>query len=105
MQWQKDHYELVDCDAVKGENYDFGAIVPVDQSQVNLKKLNVCDTTSFFIGVKPRYYYCKINDQIECFNQRGYHPLSEQELRRITPHIVNTYIKKTKNSSQINFNN
>lgn len=96
MQWQKDHYVLVDCDAVEENNYDFGDVIPVDQNQLTLKKIEVCDTTPFFIGKKALVYYCKINDKPQYFNHRGYHPLSGQELRRITSHIIEAYVEKCK---------
>lgn len=96
MQWQKDHYELVDCDAVKGEDYDFGDVISVDQNQLTLKKIEVCDTTHFFIGGRPLVFYCKINGKPEYFNQIGFHPLSKQVLKSISPHIIEVYVKKCK---------
>lgn len=96
MQWQKDHYELVDCDAVKGEDYDFGDVISVDQNQLTLKKIEVCDTTPFFIGGRPHVFYCKINGKPEYFNQIGFHPLSKQALKPISPRIIAAYVEKCK---------
>lgn len=70
MQWSGDHYEIVNCDLKAPDNN----IVLVDPNQINLKKINVCSTTPFFIDGKPVVFYARSGDSIECFNQIGYHP-------------------------------
>lgn len=89
MQWSGNHYELVDCNLKASDNN----IVLLDPSQVNLKRIKVCDTTPFFNNEKAIVFYIKLNDSIECFNQIGYYPENTSRyLKPITKHIIKTHI-------------
>lgn len=88
MQWSEDHYELVDCNLKASDNN----IVLLDPSQVNLKRIKVCDTTPFFNNEKAIVFYIRLNDSIECFNQIGYHPENTSRyLKPMTKHIIKTH--------------
>lgn len=92
MQWQKDHYELVDCD-IKGL-MSFSEIIPKDAYQLQLKKIEVDTNTIFFRGKEAIVFYCKVNDEPEFFNQLGKHPETGKVLKEVTPYIINKYVKK-----------
>lgn len=94
MQWQKNHYEVVNC---KSENqhgilqqYD---IIPYDEDQSKLIKIEISDTTTFFKNDKSLYWYCKVNGKPEFFNTHGLHPETNTALKPVSEYIVKKYIK------------
>ena len=97
MQWSNDHYEFVDCD-LKVEGFaSYVAIAPLDERVVDLKKIKVCDTTTFFNkNEEPVTKYAKTGDSIEYFNQFAPHPLvSGKYLKPITKHMIRKYVNGT----------
>lgn len=94
MQWQNDHYEVVDCtDSEKNplEN----TIVPLDKKLLNFRKVEVSDTTTFFNKQgKPLYWYCKVNGKPEFFNEMGdgIHPETGKRLNQISHYIIDKYV-------------
>ncbi|UMY65283.1 MULTISPECIES: hypothetical protein [unclassified Flavobacterium] len=70
MQWQGDHYERVDCSADGSQ----GTILGFDERQFAVRKVNVCDTTTFFRGGKPILWYLKHDNTYDFFDHPGYHP-------------------------------
>ncbi len=93
MQWQKDHYEPIDCQSNTNGFFSSAPVVPYDEDCIDLQKLEVCDTTTFFIGQKALVWYCKFNGKIEYFDRPGYHPITNKALKPITPYMINKYIK------------
>lgn len=91
MQWQKDHYELVDCD-IKGL-MSFSETIPIDAHQLQLKKIKVDTNTVFFRGNEPVVFYYKVNGELQYFNQLGNHPETGKALKPISHYIINKYIK------------
>ena len=91
MQWQEDHYQIVDC-KVNG----FASISPVvalDEDVVELKKVTLKKGMEFFKYKKPLYYYYKVNkDSVEFFNAPGLHPITQEPLRKITWHMIHKYV-------------
>ncbi len=94
MQWTKDHYEKVSCDSKIITLATLNTIKAIDSSELNLKKITVCDTTIFFEYDKPIVWYHKFNNEIECFNADGKHPVTGRDLKPITPYMVKTHFKK-----------
>ncbi len=96
MQWQNDHYEVVDCiDTDKGllDN----SIIPLNESLLSFRKIPVSDTTVFFNKQgKPLYWYCKVNGVPEFFTTvgDGRHPETGDQVRQVTKHIINKYVLK-----------
>lgn len=95
MQWQKNHYEVVNCTNENQQGllkqYD---IIPFDENQSKLIKIEVSDTTTFFKNGNSLYWYCKVNGKPEFFNTHGVHPETGKALKPVTGYIVNKYIKK-----------
>ena len=94
MQWQKNHYKKVDCDKVN--QYSLlkqNDIVPFDEDQSRLIKIEVSDTTVFFKNDKPLYWYCKVNGKPEFFNTHGIHPVTGKALKPVTNYIIEKYVK------------
>ncbi|MGV9003266.1 hypothetical protein [Flavobacterium sp.] len=91
MQWQKDHYELMDCSSEINGLYTESVIMPIDKSVLSIKKIEVRDTTTFFKGGKPDVWYCKVNGVPECFDGPGFHPITGKALRPITDYIIKKY--------------
>lgn len=94
MQWQKNHYKKVDCDKVN--QYSLlkqNDIVPFDEDQSRLVKIEVSDTTVFFKNDKPLYWYCKVNGKPEFFNTHGIHPVTGKALKPVTNYIIEKYVK------------
>ncbi|BFM41789.1 hypothetical protein CFS9_04300 [Flavobacterium sp. CFS9] len=95
MQWSGDHYEMVDCD-LKIQGYAKSANIEIlDPTLVNLKKIKVCDTTTYFDknGVAI-IWYAKTANGVEFFDAHGRHPETNSPLRPVTRYILNKYVNK-----------
>lgn len=97
MQWQKDQYVAIDCQSEINNLYTGGVVVPFDESTVKLRRITVCDTTTFFEGDKPIIWYCKVNGVPEFFNGPGLHPITGKGIRPITKYIINKYVNRETN--------
>lgn len=95
MQWSQDHYELVDCN-FKAEGFAFtNPVELLDESLVNLKKVEVCDTTRCFDkNGDAIVWYAKTANGIDFFDGHGRHPENNSPLRPVTQYILNKYVKK-----------
>lgn len=97
MQWQNNHYEVVDCNSDNQQGllkqYD---IIPFDEHQSKLIKIEVSDTTTFFKNGKPLCWYCKVDGKPEFFNTHGVHPETGKALKPVSEYIVVKYVKKIK---------
>lgn len=94
MQWQSDHYELLDCNSKISSLYNEASILPIDDSVLLLKKVIITDTTTFFKGGKAIVWYCKVDGFPECFNGPGLHPITGNALRPISEYIIVKYFRK-----------
>ncbi|CAA9198929.1 hypothetical protein [Flavobacterium collinsii] len=95
MQWSGDHYEMVDCD-LKIQGFAKSANIEIiDPTLVNLKKIKVCDTTTYFDknGVAI-IWYAKTANGVEFFDAHGRHPENNSPLRPVTHYILNKYVKR-----------
>lgn len=95
MQWQKNHYEVVDCNDENEQQgflkqYD---IIPYDADQSRLIKIEVSDTTTFFKNGKAILWYCKVGDKPEFFSTHGLHPVTGKALKPVTKYIVEKYVE------------
>lgn len=93
MQWQENHYELVDCNC---KTQGFGAlneVKPIVENEVGLQKIIPNESTVFFKNGKAIVWYCKTNDGIECFSSHGTHPETGKALRPITHYIIKKYLR------------
>lgn len=94
MQWQKNHYEVVDCEIENQMGFNSTTeIIPYNENQSHLIKLEVTDTTIFFRNGKSIYWYCKVNGIPEFFNTHGLHPKTNKALKPVTNYIINKYVK------------
>ncbi|MFH7017589.1 hypothetical protein [Flavobacterium sp. FlaQc-47] len=95
MQWSGDHYEIVDCELKIEGIGKSNNIEILDPTLVNLKKLKVCDTTTYFDknGVAI-IWYAKTANGVDFFNVHGRHPENNSPLRPVTHYILNKYVKK-----------
>lgn len=88
MQWQGDHYERVDCGADGSQQ----TVLGFDENQFVVRRVEVCDTTTFFRKGKPVLWYLKHDNTYDFFDHPGYHP--EFIDRRLKP--VSRYIARRK---------
>ena len=96
MQWNNDHYEVVDCKTEQLGLLTANEKKPINSQLLSLRKINVCDTTTFFKHEKALVWYCKKNkNQLEYFNGPGYHPESGKALKPITKYMIKKYVLKT----------
>lgn len=93
MQWSDDHYEKVDCEPKTTGIAVFNLIDPFDERQFELKKINVCDTTTCFKNGQPIVWYGKINNKVDFYNIEGKNPLNGKMLRPVTNHMFTKYKK------------
>ncbi|WP_291130970.1 hypothetical protein [Flavobacterium sp. UBA7682] len=93
MQWQNDHYEKIDCQSEINNLYAASPIVPFEKNTATLRKLTVCDTTTFYEGEKAIIWYCKVNGVPEYFDGPGFHPVTEKGLRPVTDYIISKYVR------------
>lgn len=92
MQWQENHYEYVDCD--KKGLLELYPIIPVDESLINLRKIEVNKETPFFCNGKPNIWYFKRNNgEVEFYNSHGIHPETGKPLKAITNYMIDKYVK------------
>ena len=95
MQWQNDHYEIVDCETTAQSFSSVNETVPLNEKLVDFKKVEVHDTTTFFVNGKPRYWYGKVNkDELEFFNSvgNGLHPETGKALKPVSEYIIKKYV-------------
>ncbi|NHM01576.1 hypothetical protein [Flavobacterium difficile] len=91
MQWQINHYEYVDCDQkALLRTYP---ILPVDESLINLKKIEVNNQTVFFRNGKPVVWYCKHKNKVTFYNSYGFDPETGKPLKPITKYMIKKYVK------------
>lgn len=90
MQWTGDKYEMVDCDLKTSVNN----IELLDPTLINLKKVQVCDTTTCFDknGVAI-IWYAKTANGVDFFNAHGRHPENNSSLRPVTNYILKKYVR------------
>tara|TARA_R110002126_G_scaffold282681_1_gene431232 strand:- start:320 stop:1195 length:876 start_codon:yes stop_codon:yes gene_type:complete len=93
MQWQKDHYEAVDCETKAVGFVDLYSTMPLNKNMLNFRKIKICDTTTFFKHNKPILWYCKKGNQLVFFNGPGFNPENEKPLKPITQYMIDKYMK------------
>lgn len=92
MQWQEDHYEIVDCE-VQGF-IEISPVIALDKNVVGLKRVTLRKDMEFFKYKRPLYYYYKPSrDSVEFFNGPGYHPITKKPLNEITRHMIDKYVR------------
>lgn len=91
MQWTGDHYEKVDCVQEVKSLVGFNSIKSFEEQQFELKKIEVCDTTTYLKNGQPIIWYGKINSKVDFFNIDGWNPINGKQLRPVTDHIFNKY--------------
>jgi len=94
MQWQKDHYEAVDCSRSIPDIGTTNEVKPIDEDALKLKKIEVTKKTPFFQNDKPLVWYGKKNGKPEYFNTSGYHPETGKLLKPISHYMIKKYVKK-----------
>lgn len=93
MQWNGTYYEKVHCEKEQKGIAGSTSVTLYDTDVFELKKINVCDTTTFFSGDRPIVWYCTINGEKEYFTSHGFHPVTGKALKPITKYIINKYVK------------
>lgn len=93
MQWSGNHYEEVSCDLKVKEIGTYNFVEPLDERVINLRKIQVSDTTTFFKNNEAIIWYAKVGDSIDFFNTHGRHPENKKPLRPVTQYIVDKYVK------------
>jgi len=96
MQWQGDHYELVDCQTEQLGIGNVNGIIPYNAVEFKRRKLNVCEDTPFFRNNKPIVWYSKRDNVVEFFNMDGCHPETGAELNQITDYMIDKYVEPCK---------
>lgn len=102
MQWSNDHYEMVDCSLYTEDPTKFKSIKPLDKNLIDLKKIQVCDTTTFFKNGDAIIWYAKTENGIDFFNSHGRHPENDNALKPVTHYIINKYVTNRKRDKNTN---
>jgi len=90
MQWQGDHYERVDCAADGSQR----TVLGFDEGQFAVRKVEVCDTTTFFRDGKPILWYLKHDNTYDFFDHPGYHPvLIDRQLKPVSRYIARKSVR------------
>jgi hypothetical protein len=95
MVWKEDHYEEVDCENEVNSFYNLSKEVK-NKEALSLKKIDVCDTTTFFVNGKPVVWYGKNHGNHDFFNQDGTHPITGKDLKPVTDYIIKKHVKPCK---------
>ena len=100
MVWKDDHYETTPCSSEVQSLINTSVIVSNKELIKYQKKIQVCDTTTFFNpDGTPRVWYGKVaNKKYEFFTYPGIHPLTGKTLKHITPYIIKKYVKVRKSN-------
>jgi hypothetical protein len=93
MQWQKNHYEAVVCESKAVGIVNLYSTIPLNKNMLNFRKIEICDTTTFFKHNKPILWYCKTGDHLDFFNGPGFNPENEKPLKPVTQYMIDKYIK------------
>lgn len=96
MQWKVDHYEIVACEEGKLGIANLFLKVPLNENMLHFKKIEVCDTTTFFKHKKAIVWYSKKGNQLEFFNAPGFNPENDKPLKPITQYMIDKYISQSK---------
>ena len=100
MQWNRDHYDQIDCNTTSNEKMGFMLSNPVIKKNQdllnNFKKIKISDTTSFFNkDGSPKVWYGKsFDNHFECFTMPGLHPETGETLKKITQYIIDKHLLK-----------
>ena len=94
MQWQKDHYERVDCSSEKEGIVATNEVIPIDESAIHLRKIDVNKQTLFFKNDKPVVWYNKANGKLSYFNSYGINPETGKPLKPMTDYMIKKYVLK-----------
>lgn len=94
MQWQKNQYKVVDCTTANPQGISMQEeIIPYNETQSKLQKIEVSRATIFFKNGKSIYWYCKVNGTPEFFNTHGIHPTTGKALKPVTQYIIKKYVE------------
>ena len=93
MQWQNDRYVEVTCETKAVGFVDMYSLLPAKEEMLHFRKIQVCDTTTFFRQNKPVVWYSKCNKQLEFFNGPGFNPENGKALKPITQYMIDKYVK------------
>ncbi|CAM3453789.1 hypothetical protein [Flavobacterium chungbukense] len=94
IQWSGDHYEEVSCDLKIQGIGTFNSPEPYDERIINLRRIKVCDTSTFFKNEKAVVWYAKVGEKVEFFNTHGNHPENGKALKPVTKYIIDKYVRK-----------
>ncbi|MEN2413673.1 hypothetical protein [Flavobacterium mesophilum] len=95
MQWSGDHYEIVTC-TLNTNGYNSNPVELLDESLVNLKKIDISDNTVCFDkNGTATIWYGKTADGIDFFNGHGRHPENNEALKPVTSYILKKYAHRT----------
>lgn len=94
MTWADSLYVAVSCDT--GPSSKYGTDVkPLDPNELqNMRKVEVNAAYQFFSedGKPLIWYYKNEGNEHEYFTAPGYHPVTHETLKKITPYIIQTYV-------------
>ncbi len=94
MQWMGTHYEQVECDL------NFGpadVVIPRDEVKLaGMRRLEPCDTVTYFRDGKPVVWYDKYKNKVQFFTMPGLHPENGRTLKPVTAYIIKKYAAKGK---------
>jgi len=95
MQWSKDYYAVVDEEGIEGNRNE---IIQYNDNLLDFKKIQVCDTTTWFVNGKSIIWYAKTDNEVSFFTTcgNGRDPESGSTIRPVTKHIFNKYKKPCK---------
>lgn len=90
-QWNENHYEKVVC---KGNliGAPENVFIRWKDEYSYFKKIEVCDTTTFFKNGKPNVWYSKFNGKPDFFNMPENHPITGKQLSPVTTYIINAHV-------------
>lgn len=94
MEWQKDHYVVVDCYSETKGIVNLNTKIPFNESLLDFKRIWACETTTFFKNGKQVIWYYKNSDnKLELFNKPGFHPVNQKLLRPIIGYMIDKYLR------------
>jgi hypothetical protein len=93
MVWKGNHYEVAKPDI----GNIWSSYAAYDENILKyMRKIPVCDTTTFFRNGKPIIWYSKQGNELEYFTYPGLHPVTGKTLKAITRTIIYHHAKGVK---------
>lgn len=91
MEWREDHYERVDCSSGAQGIINVNTRIPIDEYQFKLRKIDDSTARKKFYHNSKSVWYDKSNNNVDFFNNPGFHPVNHKFLKQASRVIIENH--------------